>query len=90
MLRESVARKEHMKTYRLSVGEIWSRTYLIDAESPQDAYHKYERYAYDDGKELDVSVMEPEYIDDIESDIIMWDENGNTINIRDFQNEGNP
>jgi len=60
--------------YRFSVAEMWHRVYLIEAKSPQKAFLKYKQFAYGNGSEDDISILDPEYIDDMSEGHIMWDD----------------
>lgn len=51
-----------MKTYHLRQDELWTRSYTIEADSPEDALRKYKASAKPDA---DFPVSDPQYSMDI-------------------------
>lgn len=65
-----------MTRYRISQGEYWVRHIYIDADSPKEAIQKY--------NEGDFEIFDwsrPEFINDIEDDMRLYDEDHNQVSL---------
>lgn len=68
-----------MSEFRVSQGELWSRDFVIEAETLEQAKEIYAQYV-NTGKEPDnMHMYDPEYIEDINGDAIWSDEEGNIL-----------
>ena len=63
-----------MRTYRLSVGELWARSYDVKAQTEQQALEKYYNWVKagsPDNDSIEEAGNGPEYIEDVIGDVIV-------------------
>lgn len=68
-----------MPNFRVSQGELWSRTYIIEADTLEQAKEIYARYGIDLELPDNVYMYSPDYVDDIDDDVVWYDEKGNIM-----------
>lgn len=67
-----------MPTFQVSQAEKWHRIYEIDADTLAEAKEIYAKYA-ENTEGLDEVVFEvgsPEFVEDIEGDVVWWQDHG--------------
>ena len=63
-----------MSRYVVSQAERWFRNFNIEAADKDEALLIYKKYLCTDDTNLLISVDEPQYLNDIEDDIEVWEE----------------
>lgn len=70
--------------FRVSQGELWSRMYIIEADTLEQAKEIYANYGVYPEKVVNpepnnVYVYSPDFIDEIDDDVVWYDEEGNLL-----------
>jgi len=73
-----------MTKFRVSQGELWTRMYLIEAETIEIAKAIYKAYQDNVDEDHILHMYDPEYVDDIKDDVVWYSEDGSIIPIEEI------